>query len=226
MKDYRLLMCIVKRDQYESYLNMLKSIGIEAQFASLCHGTASKSVLDYLGIEKTEKVLLQAFVPSSYIKKILRRLVDMMGIEVPGNGIAMSIPVGSVGGQSSFNYLTKGQQEPDETTSDEVKKMNDIMYSLIVAITAKGNTDTVMDAARSAGARGTAPGAKAKFFGLSISNEKEIVYILTLKSDKDKIMHAIMEKAGMHTDAQTVLFSLPVDSMVGLRSLAPENEDE
>ena len=193
MKDYRLLMCIVKRDQYESYLNMLKSIGIEAQFASLCHGTASKSVLDYLGI-----------------------------------------PVGSVGGQSSFNYLTKGQQEPNETTSDEVKKMNDIMYSLIVAITAKGNTDTVMDAARSAGARGgtvinargTAPGAKAKFFGLSISNEKEIVYILTLKSDKDKIMHAIMEKAGMHTDAQTVLFSLPVDSMVGLRSLAPENEDE
>lgn len=54
MKDYRLLMCIVKRDQYESYLNMLKSIGIEAQFASLCHGTASKSVLDYLGIEKTK----------------------------------------------------------------------------------------------------------------------------------------------------------------------------
>ena len=44
MKDYRLLLCIVKRDQYESYLNMLKSIGIEAQFASLCHGTASKSV--------------------------------------------------------------------------------------------------------------------------------------------------------------------------------------
>lgn len=55
MKDYRLLMCIVKRDQYESYLNMLKSIGIEAQFASLCHGTASKSVLDYLGIEKQKK---------------------------------------------------------------------------------------------------------------------------------------------------------------------------
>ena len=227
MKDYRLLMCIVKRDQYESYLTMLQRIGIEAQFASLCHGTASKSVLDYLGIEKTEKVLLQAFVPSSTTKKIFKRLVDVMGIEVPGNGIAMSIHVGSVGGQSSFNYLTKGQQEPDETTSDEVKKMNDIMYSLIVAITAKGNTDTVMDAARSAGARGgTAPGAKAKFFGLSISNEKEIVYILTLKSDKDKIMHAIMEKAGMHTDAQTVLFSLPVDSMVGLRSLAPENEDE
>ena len=232
MKDYRLLMCIVKRDQYESYLTMLQRIGIEAQFASLCHGTASKSVLDYLGIEKTEKVLLQAFVPSSTTKKIFKRLVDVMGIEIPGNGIAMSIPVGSVGGQSSFNYLTKGQQEPNETTSDEVKKMNDIMYSLIVAITAKGNTDTVMDAARSAGggtvinARGTAPGAKAKFFGLSISNEKEIVYTLTLKSDKDKIMHAIMEKAGMHTDAQTVLFSLPVDSMVGLRSLAPESEDE
>ena len=83
MKDYRLLMCIVKRDQYESFLNMPKSIRIAAQFASLCHGTPSKSVLDYLGIEKTEKVLLQAFVPSSYIKKILRRLVDVMAMVQP-----------------------------------------------------------------------------------------------------------------------------------------------
>lgn len=233
MKDYRLLLCIVRRDQYESYLNMFKSIGIEAQFASLCNGTASKSLLDYMGLEKTEKVLLQAFVPSHYAKRILRRLVDVMGIEVPGNGIAMTIPIGSVGGQSSLDYLTKGQTQQQETSTDEVKKVNDIMYSLIVAITAKGNTDTVMDAARRAGARGgtvinargTAPGTKAKFFGLSIGNEKEIVYILTLKADKDMIMHAIMDKAGMHTDAQTVLFSLPVDSMVGLRSLAP-NEDE
>ena len=74
MKDYRLLLCIVKRDQYESYLNMLKSIGIEAQFASLCHGTASKSVLDYLGIEKTEKVLLQHSCRQAISKKFLEGL--------------------------------------------------------------------------------------------------------------------------------------------------------
>ena len=55
MKDYRLLLCIVRRDQYESYLNMFKSIGIEAQFASLCNGTASKSLLDYMGLEKNGK---------------------------------------------------------------------------------------------------------------------------------------------------------------------------
>ena len=47
MKDYRLLMCIVKRDQYESYLNMLKSIGIEAQFASLCHGEQERAGLSW-----------------------------------------------------------------------------------------------------------------------------------------------------------------------------------
>lgn len=55
MKDYRLLLCIVRRDQYESYLNMFKSIGIEAQFASLCNGTASKSLLDYMGLEKRKR---------------------------------------------------------------------------------------------------------------------------------------------------------------------------
>ena len=51
MKDYRLLLCIVKRDQYESYRNMLNSIGIDVLFASLCHVMASKSVLDYLCID-------------------------------------------------------------------------------------------------------------------------------------------------------------------------------
>lgn len=74
MKDYRLLMCIVKRDQYESYLNMLKSIGIEAQFASLCHGTASKSVLDYLGIEKQKKCCFRHSCRQAISKKFLEGL--------------------------------------------------------------------------------------------------------------------------------------------------------
>ena len=56
---------------------------------------------------------------------------------------------------------------------------------LIIVIVNKGNTDVVMDAARSVGAGGgTVARAKgtgaemAKFFGVSISEEKEMVYIV------------------------------------------------
>lgn len=226
MSDYRLLMSIVRRDQSETYITFFKKRGIDAQYVSLCRGTASKSILDYLGIEKTDKTLLQAFVPASAAAKLLRRLVDSMGIEVPGNGIAMTIPVNSIGGRSSLNYLTQGQN----TTIEEVRNVSEINFSLIVAITDKGNTDLVMDAARSAGARGgtvlnargTAPGNVTKFFGMSIGEEKEIVYIVAKKADKESIMREIMNQAGMHTEAKTVLFSLPVDGLVGLGSLTEE----
>ena len=226
MNEYRLLMCIVRREQSEDYIAFMRSRGVEAQLVSLCHGTASRRILDYLGIEKTEKVLLQAMTLAAEAGKLLRRLVDRMGIEVSGNGVAMTIPVRCVGGQSSLQYLTRGQN----TITDGVKTVSDIRHSLIVAIADKGNTDLVMDAARAAGARGgtilnargTAPNASAKFFGMSIGEEKEIVYILTKKTEQEAIMHAIMERAGKDSDAHTVLFSLPVDGTAGLSDIDME----
>ena len=45
-----------------------------------------------------------------------------------------------------------------------------------------------------------------------------MVYIVAKRKDRDNIMHAIMEKAGSNTDAHGVLFSLPVDKVVGIKS--------
>lgn len=237
MSELRLLLCIVRQGQSEAYIEFFRERGIAVQFASLCRGTAGKSVLDYLGIENAENVLFQAVIPAASSVKLLHRIAEEMGIELKGNGIAMTIPLSSVGGLSGLQYLTQGQKiDPEQmskTTGDEVHKMSDILYSLIVAIANKGYTDLVMEAAREGGARGgttfnargTAPGHSAKFFGVSIGEEKEIVYILTHKSDREGVMRAIMQKAGIDTAANTVLFSLPVDAMVGLRSLSGDAEE-
>jgi nitrogen regulatory protein PII len=95
---------------------------------------------------------------------------------------------------------------------------------LIITIVNKGNTDLVMDAARGAGAgggtvlRAKGTGANmAKFFGVSISEEKEMVYIVAQREKRDNIMRAIMEKAGSNTEAHGVIFSIPVDGVVGLK---------
>jgi nitrogen regulatory protein PII len=96
---------------------------------------------------------------------------------------------------------------------------------LIVVICEKGHTDLVMDAARSAGARGgTVTRAKGtgsqytdKFFGLSIAEEKEIIYIVSSSEHKGAIMTQIMTQAGSHTPAHAVVFSLPVTDTAGLR---------
>lgn len=97
---------------------------------------------------------------------------------------------------------------------------------LIVTIADKGNTERVMEAARSAGATGgtsvrsKGTGASiAKFFGIAISEEKEMIYIVAKRDMRDGIMRAIMEKAGKNTDAHAVVFSLPVDSVCGIGGL-------
>ena len=95
---------------------------------------------------------------------------------------------------------------------------------MIITVVDKGNTELVMNAARTAGANGgTVVRAKgtgaeiAKFFGVSISEEKELVYIVASRESRDSIMKAIMEKAGTNTNAHGVIFTLPVDSVAGIK---------
>ena len=110
------------------------------------------------------------------------------------------------------------------TTVDvtQIAFVADAMYQFVD----KGYEDVVMDAARNVGAGGgtvvKAGGTGmeiAKLFGMTISQEKEMVYIVSSRKDRDAIMRAIMDDAGAGTDAHGVIFSLPVDKVVGIRNL-------
>lgn len=98
-------------------------------------------------------------------------------------------------------------------------------YELIVAIVNHGFEEEVMSAARAAGAkggtvfnaRGTATADdEVKFLGISLHPHKEIVFILTQHDKKNDIMHAIKEKAGLATPGSGILFTLPVESVLGV----------
>ena len=97
---------------------------------------------------------------------------------------------------------------------------------LIIAICNKGHTEDVMTCARAAGAgggtvlhaKGTAGSEYAeKFFGLSLVDEKEIIYIVSKKETRNAIMQAITDGAGPGTKAHTLVFSLPVTETAGFR---------
>lgn len=101
---------------------------------------------------------------------------------------------------------------------------------LIMCIVNNGFSDSVMDAARKAGARGgtkinargTAnPDAEATF-GITIHPEKELVLIIADEDIRDGILHAIYQKVGLNSPAQGIAFSLPVDETVGLGGKALE----
>ena len=65
-------------------------------------------------------------------------------------------------------------------------------------------------------ARGTGMHQAERFFGVSLASEKDILFIVARTAEKNKIMQAIMEKAGMNTPAQSIVFSLPVTDTAGL----------
>jgi len=220
-------MIIITQREYENtYHEFFKENGINTVLSDLCKGTAQKKTLDYLGIEKTEKIMFHVIADCVHRDSILKNLVNQMEIETPGNGIAFTVPLESIGGESCLKYLADGQ----EILSKEGEKMENLKYSLIVVVADKGSSDIVMEAARSANAKGgtvvqakeTGENTKERFFGVSIATEKEMIYILSKKQDKESIMNAIMEKAGMDTDAHAVVFSIPVDRIAGLRSVVTE----
>lgn len=101
----------------------------------------------------------------------------------------------------------------------------DFSHELIMVILNEGYSDTVMDAARSAGAgggtvlhaKGTGKARAEKFFGVRLADEKDVVYIVAHADEKAAIMQAIGELAGPSTRAGAICFSLPISKVAGLR---------
>ena len=222
MQGIKYFIAITHREFAEQYIEALNEIGVKAILKKLCKGTATDDIINYLDLEKTEKVMIEGMVYSDKVKEIKNCLVEKLDIYTPGNGIAMFLPIDGIGGNFSKSFFL-GDEE-DKKENKMVEKQSDSV--LIITVCNKGNTDIVMDAARGAGASGgtvvraQGTGAElAKFFGVTISQEKEMVYIVSKREDRDKIMYAIMEKAGKDSPAYGVVFSMPVDSVLGIRSL-------
>ena len=102
--------------------------------------------------------------------------------------------------------------------------MSETKYTLVAAIVNRGFSEEVMEVVRAQGVKGGTVirsrriGNKeaTSFWGLSVQDEKEIVLILVESSNKVDLMKCIGEKCGMHSEAQGIVLSLPIDSVVGI----------
>ena len=232
MKDLRFLVTIVKRGLGEEFVELYNERGLPIVLNCMGNGTASNEILDCLGIENTEKDVIFTLINKKTAKEVMHDLTYKMAIDLPGVGIAFTIPLSSIAGKDLFKYLS-GEEAPEQNKGDEKEMSQEIKYELIIAISERGYTDDIMEAARSVGARGgTVLHAKGtgseharKFLGISIAEEKEMTLIVSKTEEKSKIMKAILAGAGPATDAKAILFSLPVTGIAGLRLLEEEKED-
>lgn len=189
-------------------------------------GTASSEMLDMLGLGNVEKQILIGILPKRFMQELLSKLQSELRLEKPGSGIAMGIPLTGANKMLVKMFLQNGA-DTVEAEERENEKMSDTKYTMVAAIVNQGYSEEVMQAARKAGAAGgtvlhsrrIVDEKVVNFWGLSIQEEKEFILIVTDVSRKVEIMKAISESCGMRSDAKGIVFSVPVDSVIGLREV-------
>lgn len=214
---------IVDRKIVNKYIELYQDNNLHVMYLTLGFGTAANEVLDYLGLESTEKAVAYSVLEASSWENIKKQLQKKLQIDAPGGGIAFIVPLSSIGGKKTLQFLL----ESLDYKKEEESTLQNTVYELVVVIAEQGYTELIMDAARSAGAyggtvihaKGTGMEAADKFMGVSLAAEKEIIYIVTKKDQKNAIMQAIMQNAGPNSKAKAITFSLPVTDTAGLRLL-------
>lgn len=215
------VLSIVDRNRAKEMQEIYENLQLSVVLTLLGKGTATSEHLSLYDLSETEKAILGTVASEPSVKQLIRTAKRKLFIDIPGNGVMMVIPIKSIGGGKSLAYLADGQ-----TLGGGTSDMN-FENELIVVILNEGYSDMVMDSAREAGAtggtvlhaKGTGRTKSEKFFGVSLAEEKDMIYILASSKKKTDIMKAISRDCGTETKAGAICFSLPVSEVAGIRKL-------
>ncbi|MDR3336079.1 MAG: hypothetical protein LBT16_02640 [Treponema sp.] len=221
----KLLVFIIDWTKTKTISSIFDEENVRFHFICKGMGTASSDVLDLLGIGSIEKAVILCLEQEVMVPVLLKEVRKKLGFHNPGVGIAFTIPLSGINNpilrvfKESIHKNEKIFLEKDSPVMSSETK-ND----LIVSIINQGYSDEFMTIAREAGAtggtvinaRGLTHQGPVKFFGVSVQDEREIIIILTKRDQKAAIMQAVSQNYGITTKAGGLIFSLPVDHIIGL----------
>lgn len=235
-KRVKLLVSIINKADEKRLSETLNGLCTSVSFSGICHGTARSNYRSYFGFNEIEKRVTYSLIPEYLEHTILTEIGRELKLYLLGRGIAFTMPLSTISNIVEEAVLSSPDRDNRQKNSKTTvtKKEKSGMHELVIAVVNEKYTDAAIDAARSAGATGATvfhtrslDNAKAEeSMGTSISQETNTVFFLTSKEFKIKIMEAVRDAAGLKTDGGAVLFSMPVDDIVGIGRFEGEvNED-
>ena len=137
----------------------------EALFTLVSYGkgTASKKILNYLGLGETGKIIFIKLLPGAKAKELMNALDEGLQLDTPSHGIAFIADVDQVCFHRHIDCA--GQTDGGSSTMP-----NESPYHLIFAVLNRGYAEEVMAAARAGGATG----------GTALQDATELVVTLPL----------------------------------------------
>lgn len=221
---FRMLFLIAVPKLANKAVDLYKKRKIPVQYIFHAQGTASSEIMNTLGLSGEDKNILFCTLPKPFADHMLIQLQKKLHLGIPNSGIAFTVPILGCSGRM-FQLMEHLPTEEKQTVLGRYEsEMIENEYAMIMAIVNQGFSEEVMDAARPMGASGgtvfhsrrIGNEEAMKFWGIRIQEEREIILILAQKQNKLPIMQAICQQCGMQSEAHGIVFSLPVDGIIGL----------
>lgn len=224
----KLLISIISKDQQTKLTETINRSCTAMHFSGIGHGTARSHHRSYFGIDDVEKRVTFSLIPSNVEKSILTSIGKELKLYLLGRGIAFTTPLSAIS-----NIVEEPILASVEKAKSTAKKEKKIMHELVIAVVDEKYSDVAVEAARTAGATGatvfhTRSVDNAKIeqaMGTALAEDTDTIFFLTTSEYKLKIMEALRDSAGLKTDGSAVIFSVPVDELVGIGRFE-ENSDE
>jgi hypothetical protein len=211
------------------------------RFHFICkgRGTASSEILDVLGIGSSEKAVVLCLEQEVLVPVLFKEVRKKIGYHSAGAGIAFTVPLSGINApilqvfkesihkNEKIGLEMKEQERKGTKGAKETEKAaapGETRHDLIFAVVNQGYSDDLMKAAREAGAsggtilnaRGLAHEGPVKFFGVAVQDEREVILMVTNRDKKAAIMRTVSQNYGITSKAGGIVFSLPVDTLMGL----------
>ena len=216
----KLLVSIINKDDQNALTDAINRICTAMHFSGIGHGTARSHHRSYFGIDDVEKRVTFSLIPSNLESQILTSVSRELKLYLFGKGIAFTMPLSAISSIVEEPILAAAERE--KTTQQ--KKEKKTMHELVVAVVNEKFSDVAVEAARQAGATGatvfhtrsTDNSKVEQAMGAAIPEDTDTIFFLTSSEYKIKIMEALRDSAGLKTDGSAVIFSMPVDDLVGI----------
>lgn len=216
-----IIMTIVERGSGSKLIKLYNKQQVFTHLRCEGTGTATSEIMDILGLGSSEKDIILSLAPVSTARRLLELLDDELRGAVPGRGIAFTMHLSAV--NSLIATFISLKTRKDSGGGGEMDKQQ--KSSMILVTVNQGFTDTVMDTARKAGARGgtiirgrwVGDESFAQSRGItSLQAEKELIFIVVATEIRNKVMEAINREHGLESEAGAMVSAIGIEQLAHL----------
>lgn len=224
-KAHKLIVTIVQKEKAKKVVQASQKAGARGGTTFIGRGLGRFDKMRFLGIPlEREREIIFTVVSEDILEAVLEAITTAVDLDKPRHGIGFVIDVAKIIGIHDLNDTEEVESENKEENQPIMAEEQKRRYDLIITIVNQGDSDTVVEASKRAGAeggtilhgRGTGIHEQAKLFNILIEPEKEVVLTLIPKHLTNQVLEEIGKAVEINKPGKGIAFVLEVDRTVGI----------